>query len=179
VPDIVFDGGPYHGRRNSMAGLPARVTVAYMRPLPVLTWEPRPRWWRHPWRWLRWKPAPLPPIPEPEMLAYSDTGETRDGARIYAIGDGWPWFKGPEVGDDGNLYKATCAAMAAVPFPIRRDPETRWVMNAEWDQRLRALSIEMRDPPGPREYMLGIRVKVTADGGKPHLENRAYPADYP
>jgi hypothetical protein len=137
---------------------------------------PRPKWWRHPLRWYRWKPPEPPPMPEMKLLTYRRTSEVRDGATVYEIDGDWPWFKGPEAeGDDvPGLYVALNVHPA-----IRRDPRTRMVMSPEHYSAMRSMA---GWPPGlgdPRDSLFGIQVEVSADGGAPRLENRAYPADYP
>jgi hypothetical protein len=184
VPDIVFEGGPRHGDRRTMTRLPILVHVPYVKPLPLLiSAPPRPPWW-HPLRRRRWSPPPIPEPPVMQQLAYRDTGQDSDGARVYRL-DGWPWFKGPEVakGEDGGLYKSAVAAAYAIDPRIRRDGQTRWVMDLTWYKLMRRMSGDDSDPekwvPSPDDTFLGIRVMVTEDGGAAHLENRRYPADYP
>ena len=182
---ILFEGGPNHGRVHAVKELPRVVNVAWMPPLPLLeSPPPRPRWWRHPLRWYRWRPAPLPPIPEPQQLAYRDTGETRDGRHVYRPAD-WPWFKGPKASAEGDLYHALATACYAVHPRVRQDTETRWVMDLGWYKRIRAIAVTAGDDdpekwkPDPEDRLMGIRIDVKPDGGAPHLENRRYPQDYP
>lgn len=199
MTDIVFDGGPYDGRRGTVTSLSRVVNVAYVKPvqLPVPPGRPeRPPWWRHPARyarWRRWTPPPASPLdfepPKFQQLAYRDTGQVRDGAHVYAIGD-WPWFKGPQVSGGDDLPRALAAACYAVPPRVRQDTRTRWVMDLGWYKRIRATAMasgkddpDGEDPekwkPDPEDQLMGIRIDVQADGGAPHLENRRYPADYP
>lgn len=189
VTPVVFEGGPWHGRLSDLTRLPEVVTTPYAPPVPV--WRPpaRPSWRRHPWRWYRWQPPAPPPPPEMQVLRYRDSGETRDGRRVYRIGPEWPWFKGREASPDGDLYRALATACYAVHPMVRQDPQTRWVMDLGWYKRIRAIAVrpgtdpDEDDPekwkPDPEDRLLGMRIDVQADGGAPHLENRRYPQDYP
>lgn len=183
MPDILLEGGPRHGERRTIGTLGAVLNVAYIKPMPIVMPAPRPPWWRHPLRWLRWSPPPPLPLPEFVQVAYRDTGQDSDGARVYRL-DGWPWFKGPEVtkGEDGGLCKSAVAAAYAIDPMIRRDGHTRWVMDLTWYKLMRKMSGDESDPskwaPSPGETFLGIPVMVIDDGGAAHLENRRYPAGF-
>ena len=187
--EALLAGGPQDGKRIAVSDGTLTVTAAYARPVP---WqpppEPRPSWWRHPVRWFRWKP-PLPqPMPEYTQLAYRDTGNVRDGARVFEIDSDWPWFRGQEAAGDGDLYRSLVTAWSAAHPMIRQDRDTRWVMNRDWYMRVRAIGgNERSDPdhddpgkwePDPRDCLLGVPIAVTGDGGAPHIENRRYPADF-
>lgn len=184
VTPIIFEGGPQDGKNGMLDDLRHVVTVAWMPPLPLLdSPPPRPRWWRHPLKWARWKPPPLPELPEPQQLAYRDTGERRNGRRVFAIASDWPWFKGPCISDDGDLYRALATACYTVHPMVRQDSLTRWVMDLGWYRRIRAVADPDGDnpekwQPDPEDMLLGIRITVIPDGGAPHLENRRYPDGY-
>lgn len=181
---IVFEGGPNHGKVQAVSQLPQAIQAAYMRPMPI--WvppPPRPKWWRHPIQWFRWKPPPPPPMPVMEQLTYRRTSEVRDGARVYEITGEWG-YKGPEADGDGEPVKATLKALSGVHPIIRRDPLTRWVMGPSWWYQLRTAAVAINGysddwRPSPEDIMFGIPVEVREDGGAPHLENRRYPQDYP
>lgn len=183
---IVFEGGPQHGKVQAVSQLPQAIQAAYMRPMPI--WvppepPPRPKWWRHPLRWYRWKPPEpvFPPMPVMEMLTYRPTGEVRDGATVYEIDGDWG-FKGPEASDASA--RALVAALRPVDPRIRRDPATRWVMSPHWYGRVLSdpgttVAYSPPDAMTGEFQLLGIPVDLRDDGGAPHLENRRYPQDYP
>lgn len=182
--DIRFSGGPYDGRRGSVTEVRPVITAVYVPPVPLVIEAPRPSPWKHPVRWFRWTPPPVPGPPELQQLTYRDTGEMRDGARVFAIDADWPWFKGPEAKSGGDLHGALVDAMYAVHPMVRGDAATRWVMDLGWYRLARAFALrEGTDPdewrPSPDDRLFGIRIMVTAGGGAPHLENRRYPADWP
>jgi hypothetical protein len=186
VGEALLAGGPRDGARITV-GETSAITAVYAKRIRVLFHPPRPAWWRHPVQWFRWRPPPPPPPPELIQLTYRDTGKTDNGARVFQLAGDWPWFKGPEAGDDENLYKALMVAFAAVDPVLRHDPETRWVMDLDWYKRVRAMMMvpignDDEDPgkwvPSPQDMLLAIPVTVTDDGGAPHIENRRYPADY-
>lgn len=95
-----------------------------------------------------------------------------------------PWFRGPEIDDGPDLYRSLATAAYAVDPMVRHYPGTRWVMDLGWYKRVRAAyGIHAPDPddpgkwvPSPDDCLMGIFVTVEDGGGRPHLENRRYPA---
>jgi hypothetical protein len=171
----VLIGGPHDGRDVTHTKANTIETVFAM-PLSLITGTPRPRWWRHPVKYLRWKPPPPPEPPKLIQLRYTADGTTDNGRRVFRLASPWQPYRGPEAEDDGGIYPALAKAMYAVHPAIRQDGATRWVMNPGWHARIR------RDPnmlPDPDDMVFGTRIRVTADGGAPHLENPRFPQGWP
>lgn len=172
----VLAGGPHDGRQ--ITGTRAKIIESvFATPERIWTPSPRPAWWRHPIKYLRWKPPPPPEPPKLIQLRYEADGTTDNGRQVFRLTSPWQPYHGPEASpDDGNLYKALVHAMYAVHPAIRQDNATRWVMNMGWYARIR------REPdpvPSPEDVLLGTKVRVSADGGAPHLENPRYPQGWP
>ena len=126
----ILVGGPNDGKNIAVAGHTNYVEAVFMMPLAVIITTPRPRWWRHPVGWLRWKPPPPPPEPKLIQLRYAADGTTDNGRRVFRLTSPWQPYRGPDaVQDGGGIYPALAKAMYAVHPAIRQHSGTRWVMN--------------------------------------------------
>ena len=185
MEDAILIGGPRDGKRITVSAEASTVEAAMIKPVPPpKPHPPRPPWWRF-IRRRRWRPAPPPEPLEMIQLTYRADGTRADGLRVFRLAGEWQPYRGPDADMSGNLYNGLVGAMYAVHPMIRQDRDTRWVMDSGWYKRVRALAEvpadEDSDPdewePNPDDMLLGLRISVTEDGGRPHLENPRHPAD--
>ena len=171
----ILVGGPSDGKE--IATRARIIETVFAMPERIWTPAPRPAWWRHPVRWFRWQPPPPPKPPKLIQLRYEADGTTDSGRRVFRLTSPWQPYRGPDANSaDDNLYEALAHAMYAVHPVIRQDLATRWVMNPDWYSRI------CRDPemvPWPDDTVLGMKIRVTDDGGAPHLENPRFPQGWP
>jgi hypothetical protein len=185
--DAVLIGGPQDGKIVTVSAGTRAIQAHFMLPIPFVAESPRPRWWQHPVRYLRWKPAPLPELPEPVQLRYIDDGTSDNGRRVFRLASPWQPYRGPDASpEDGGLYKALLIAMYAAHPAIRQDRAARWVMNLDWWKQTRRECGQCDDDdddekwkPSPEDMLLGIRIRVADDAGAPHLENHRFPQGWP
>lgn len=190
---VILRGGPADGRQVTPGNEARTVNVLYTPPLRLVSGPPKPPWW-HPIRRLRWRPVPLPELPEPIELEYARDFTTEDGLPVFRLASPWQPYRGPDLAatggldltDSSDLHHGLVDAMYAVHPQIRHDSATEWVMNLAWYREVRgaARAFGDRDPDGddpanwtPKagDQLMGVRITVTSDGGRPHLENTRYP----
>lgn len=190
---VILLGGPADGRLTEAddeataieAIVPHLVTVN-LPPFPAS--GSRPRWWRHPLAWRRWKPSPEMPelMPEFRTLIYRFRGDWQDGRKVF-VAEGWEHFRGPEADADGDIFRACVDAAYAVHPVIRLDLHTHWVMDLAWWLMIWRANLPPREPdepepippaPSDADLLLGMPIQVRVFGGRPHLENPRLPHDY-
>ena len=163
--NVILAGGPEHGRRLSLGSdVREYVTVAAATLPPISSADPRPPWWQ-PIRRLRWKPSPPPAPPTFTQCSYRRDGELADGTPVY-------WFRpglSTQPPEEGKLYPFLADALHAIP-PRDRHAAV-WVMDPDWYGKVcRVSGYGDETQPAPGDMLLGRPVRVTDDGGVPHLE---------
>lgn len=164
--NVILAGGPEHGRRLDLGSdVKEYVTVAATPLPPISSADPRPSWWQ-PIRRLRWKLPPPPAPPSLTQCSYRRDGELADGTPVY-------WFR-PGLStappQEGELQSFLFDALYAVPPRDRQSAV--WVMDPDWHRKVCHLAAEPDpgDRPPVPSLLLGRPVRVTEDGGVPHLE---------
>ncbi len=176
MTEAILAGGPLHGRRLDVRdGAKGYETYIVEQPLPASA-PPRPPWWQ-PLRRRHRKRAAIAAIPRPlgelARCAYRRDGQLSDGTPVYWHREGLS-IRPP---GEGKLHPFLVDALYAVPARDRM--HARWVMDLEWWKKARREACEYnpkldRDEskwiPSVRDELLGKPVRVTEDGGVPHLE---------
>jgi hypothetical protein len=170
---VILAGGPYHGRRVTVA--PATTVVSYPaappRPPMEMTLQPKPSW-LHPVRRARWKSSPPPVPPTFRMLSYQAAGNLADGTRVFWLARECDNTSPPP--DRGRLYAFLNKTLVDVHPVDRASPHARWVMGLDWYKALRRMAgSEPEDEdqwvPAAGDQVLGYPVQVVGETGAPQF----------
>jgi hypothetical protein len=168
---IILAGGPRHGKRLDDPPPVNEYVTTVQPPIPLrAAVKTRPRFWRDPLGWFRFKPGTTIDstefAPAPVHHLYRFAGTLKDGTAVY-------WWQGPYAAeppfDSADVLRAVW--QVAIDFerdhPYVRPAGVQWEMSPQWYAAIRRASRAGTGDPMTGDMLFGYPLRVCT--GSPRL----------